>query len=467
MSITERKRVALEQKIAALDAEFKHWIEITEANAEFEKHHTQVRALTGHLSGLWAQTQLIFKQSEEDETVLAGAQNVESLVLGLRRIWEFFRSKLVQRRDPGMRPFLQAADELAWACYKPILDLCSVGQRREPPLVFLNGGLSPYALSRDKAFLAEDVPGQALSGQTYDPILQRLPIPVIGVPWHQVAHLPDLPVVAHETGHAVEQDFGLHDPVFANLRQALGEQSPRLARWNAWSKEVFADMWGCLTLGPAYANSLVDFLAGDRPVIEHEIATDKDKYPSAHLRVMLCVKALGLMSFDKEGKELESEWAGEYGQHAMRDFDLDVLPVAKAILSTPLARPGLTKPLLEIENLPFTTNDWKWAIEGAGELKKGQLPQTANTIIRWAAAARYLYEKSPDLYATKKFGDSLLTYSKTLIKPGTRAGEDVVDETKKKNIFDESQLSGSAWFKEFAQWANAPASTKQMRTRGL
>jgi hypothetical protein len=459
MLIPERKEVALEQKIKALDAEFKHWLVVTEENGEFEKHNTQVRTLTGHLSGLWTETQAIFEEAQKEGTVLGEAQNVESLILGLRRIWEFFRSKLVQRRDPEMRPFLQAADELAWACYKPVLDLFPAADHREPPLVFLNGGLSPYTLSRDQAFLAEQVPGEALSGQTYDPILERLQIPVIGVPWYQVAHLPDLPVVAHETGHAVEQDFGLHELVLKNLKQALGENSTHLECWNAWSKEVFADLWGCLTLGPVYASSLEDFLAADPSVIEYEIATKLGKYPTVYLRILLCAKALELMGFTQDSAKLEAEWKQQYKNHAMRSFVSDIGPVTEAILGKTLGS-GLTKSLLEIRELRFSANDWKWAKLGAEEVGADQPPQTANTIIRWVAAARYLYEQGPDRYAANKHGDSLLEYAKTLIKPGTRAGETQVDEVAKEQIFVQSQQSGSAWFKDFQNWAKSPAPGK-------
>jgi hypothetical protein len=72
---------------------------------------------------------------------------------------ECVESKLVQRWDEDLRRFLQLADELAWSCYQPALEASKSG-RRKPPLVFLNGGLSPFALSRDRAFRAEDVPGQ-------------------------------------------------------------------------------------------------------------------------------------------------------------------------------------------------------------------------------------------------------------------------------------------------------------------
>ena len=460
MALAGRKEVALEQKIDGLAAEFKHWIDETEKDKEFEKHNTQIRALTGHLSGLWGQTQAIFEEAKKEGTLLAEARNLESLVLGLRRIWEFFRSKLVQRRDPKMRQFLRVADELSWACYKPVLDLCQLTQRRQPPLVFLNGGLSPYALSRDQAFQAEDVPGEVLTGQTYDPILQHLPIPVIGIPWYQAAHLPDLPVVAHETGHAVEQDFGLHELVLGNLKLKFGEGSPHLGHWEAWSKEVFADLWGCLTLGPAYASSLVDFLAADHSVIENEVATAQGKYPTAHLRVLLCAKALELMEFKERSDALRSEWEAEYKQHAMDDFYKDVTAVTEAILCTTLARPGLTKPLLDIEELRFTAKYLDWAMAGAGEAEQGKLLESVTTITVWTAAARHLYDKSPEAYVRERCDRSLLTFAETLIKPGTRAGEAVTDESTKQEIFKESVQSGAEWFEDFAKWVNAPASVK-------
>jgi hypothetical protein len=160
-SLEDRKKIGLAQKLDALDVEFQEWVDCTSTRA-YEKHHTQVLAITGHLKGLRTATREILDDPNED--ILSKARNVESLVLGIRRIWEFFRSKLVQRRDEQMHAFLQLADELAWACYKPVLDRTQALGKRQPPLVFLNGGLSPYALSRDQAFPAEEVTGEPLGG---------------------------------------------------------------------------------------------------------------------------------------------------------------------------------------------------------------------------------------------------------------------------------------------------------------
>lgn len=454
IALAERKQVALQQKIDSLKAEFDQWREYTEKDAAFEKHQTQVIALTGHLEGLWKQTQEIFAESLREQTVLADSRNIESLLLGLRRIWEFFRSKLVQRRDPSMRPFLQAADELSWACYRPVLDRYPAA-RRQPPLVFLNGGLSPYALSRDQAFVAESVPGETLSGATYDPILQRLPIAMIGVPWHQVAHLPDLPVVAHETGHAVEHDFKLLPFVLANIEAALGTGSPHLAHWKAWSREVFADLWGCLTLGPAYASSLADFLASGPVEIDNEIASELGKYPTTHLRILMCVEALKRLAFKIDAGRLEAQWTSEYAPATMAGFADDVPKVVDAILAKPLMGSRLVQPLLQVEGLGLTVDEWGWAQEAAQQLTDGNPPASATTIVTWAAAARDLYDRSPSNYASEKYGDSLLARSKELIHPGTRAGEAKADDETKSDLLLDSRQAATEWFADFARWSNA------------
>ena len=58
--LPRRKEVGLDQKLKALDAEFDHWLGLSAANHAFEKHQTQVIALTGHLKGLRRSTEEIF-----------------------------------------------------------------------------------------------------------------------------------------------------------------------------------------------------------------------------------------------------------------------------------------------------------------------------------------------------------------------------------------------------------------------
>ena len=290
IALAQRREANLTKKFAALQGEFDKWIEITQPNEALEKHHTQVLALTGCLRGLRSQTEAAFERAKRDG-ILTEARNIESLLLGIRRIWEFFRSKLAARHDPVLREFLQLADELAWACYRPVLDVAGPAFHREPPLVFLNGGLSPT----HSAVKKPSRPKRCRRSFEWTYVCAEpsiFPIPAIGVPWPQASYFPDLPVVAHETGHTVESDFGLTDWVKAAIVAQLPQdgRAQRSGHWQAWSNEVFADLWGCLTLGPAFVGSLMDFLSLGRNVVENEISTEP---PAIRQRTCACCCASG------------------------------------------------------------------------------------------------------------------------------------------------------------------------------
>ena len=455
-ALSRRKEVGLEQKLKELDAEFDEWSDLSAANHAFEKHHTQVIALTGHLKGLRRGTEEFFKNARLHDTVLVDAGETEALILGIRRIWEFFRSKLIQRFDDRLRPFLQLADELAWSCYEPPLKAAR-SARREPPLVFLNGGISPFALSRDRAFRAEDVPGQPLAPGTYNSVLKHLPIAVIGVPWHQTAHLPDLPVVAHEIGHAVEQNFGLHDEVLKALGRRLAG-SAHLANWEAWAAESFADLWGTLTLGPAFVSSLMDFLADDPNKLNKEVSTANDEYPTAYLRIQLCLRVLERMGFHDASANVRTEWSQQCGRDGMPDgYPQDAAAVADAVLDASFSGLGGAAPLLDLADLRFKPADDKYARKGAEERGMGRGAKSANTVRRLIAAARQLYDQDPKAYVDKDCNKGLICDAQGLIKPGTRAGERELNEADRKKLATVSEEAGSTWFEDFKKWANPGA----------
>ncbi|MCP1783886.1 hypothetical protein [Bradyrhizobium japonicum] len=452
-SIYQRKEIGLDQKLKALDAEFNQWSKLSSAGKTLEKHHTQVLALTGHLKGLRRSTEQIFKEARDQHTILIDARETEALILGIRRIWEFFRSKLVQRWDEDLRRFLQLADELAWSCYQPALE-ASQSARREPPLVFLNGGLSPFALSRNRAFRAEDVPGQPLAPDTYDPVLQRLPIAVIGVPWHQTAHLPDLPVVAHETGHAVEQNLGLHEEVLAALATKLNGAA-HLPQWQAWAAETFADLWGALTLGPAFVSSLIDFLAGNPVQIQNEVASTGDEYPTANLRIRLCLRVLERMGFDEDAQTLKAQWELQYGRDGMpAAYVQDAADVADALLDASFSGLGGAGPLLNLPDLRFKAEDDEYARKGAKERSEAKSAESANTARRLVAAARQLYDQDPQAYIDQQCNSGFISDAQRIIKPGTRNGERLLSQSEKESLATVSERDGIAWFAEFAKWAN-------------
>jgi hypothetical protein len=211
--LTDRKLLELRQKLYALDAEFGRWLEQSETANPGQKHHSQVRAITMSMMGLRDRIGKRLDALAAERDPVGESANLQRLILAIYRVWEFFRAKLDQRSVPAFRDYLAAVDELAWQSYGPLRKLAfpdlTVVPGKEPPLVFLNGGWSPFVARRAMAFQAEDVSREFINDRTVKKILEHQPIPVIGVPWYQVAHLPDALVVLHETGHVVEVDFGL------------------------------------------------------------------------------------------------------------------------------------------------------------------------------------------------------------------------------------------------------------------
>lgn len=450
-SIAQRKEAELKLKLETLESEFQEWITASADGAAFEKHHSQILAITGHLQGL---RDAVAGLSIAGPMVLKTARNVQSLILGIRRVWEYFRSKLVQRNEQAFRYYLRAADELAWSCYEPLLRLrCPdpfAACRREPPLVFLNGGLSPFALARDRAFQAEEVAGELLpEDRKLQKALKQLPISVIGVPWYQVGHLPDALVIAHETGHAVESDFGLKEEVKKAIQAAVpGARAPA---WQEWQDESFADLYGCLTTGPAYLTSLIDFLAIDPDVVKTEsrIAPAWGAYPTTQLRILLCREALRLTGFDKEAGDVATQWSTTYsGDHLMSAYDADLPNVAKAVLQAPLQ--GLAgKSLTSVPGLLFTRAEWNEAQTVASFLNDNSEPTDAQSPRALFAGARILYDQKPaDFSQPAKL---VLDRFEHLIKPGTRAlDEDEMDASRRQQLVARSQAAGKTAFDSFA-----------------
>jgi hypothetical protein len=127
--------------------------------------------------------------------------------------------------------------------------------------VFPNGRWSPFARSREDAYELDEATGNERALDGFESILQTLPVPLVGIPWYQLAHLPDAVFIGHEVGHLVEHDFELEEQLQAVLGAALPEKGhdavpeERRRAWILrWRSEVFADAYGVLTTGPAFRN---------------------------------------------------------------------------------------------------------------------------------------------------------------------------------------------------------------------
>ena len=218
-------------------------------------------------------------------------------ILGLFRIWEFLRSKLAQRREPNFRTQLWLADEFAWLCYKPIYDRGF----KEPPLVFLNGGYSPFTLTRKTEFQAESVPQELIQDQKLIEAMASLPFPVIGVPWYQAQNVAELPVIGHELGHSVEADLDLEGDLNEAIAKAVKDPDRRSC-WLDWRSEVFADVYGSLACGPSFVSTLAEFLSAEDP------DDTPDEYPPPAVRFEFNLAVLRSLDFPVEAEQLAQQW---------------------------------------------------------------------------------------------------------------------------------------------------------------
>ena len=150
--------------------------------------------------------------------------------------------------------------------------------------MYLNAGWSPFVKERNREYQVDSVPRALLRSQPdFAKALAQLPFPLVGVPWYQAGFLPGALTIAHEVGHAVEADCGLTEAISVAIDDAVTDPERR-KDWLSWASEIFADTYGCLCAGPAFAYSLADTLAADRATVN----SSKDPgYPPRSLRIML------------------------------------------------------------------------------------------------------------------------------------------------------------------------------------
>lgn len=376
----ERRKVDLKRCLDSFDEQFRIWQERTE-RPPYETHYSQVRAASDLLNGV---RQELRKKLEGAKPATA---SLTRQVLSAWRVWEAFRDRLAQRQEDMFRPGLAAADEIAWACRKPVkaaFEEAGEQSPKEPALVYLSGAASPVALVRDTPFTGEEVRGEGL-WRNAEELLDHLPVPLIGMPWHEVFHAPGLVAVAHETGHVVEKDFNLTDALNSAIKKAVpADQSDD---WQRWRAEVFADHFALRHCGPAYAGFLADVL---RRFIDEP---PSKAYPPHDVRMELCFAALEEFGIKDETEDMRKVWRDSVP--AAKEAQLEAArAVAKALGGVQVAG---KKTLAEV--VPFTLQTHQTILAAARNLCKGIAPEGQFGAQHIAAAARLAFDMAPDLFS--------------------------------------------------------------------
>lgn len=337
-ALLARKRVELERKLGAVTTSVEAWRTVSATGKAHQRHHSQVK----RIAEVIAEYQRLLTQrlpaADDEARLLAESEGLARATVDLHRIWEFFRAKLAQRDVATLWTHLRAADELAWRCWEPARAVAPGGASlKQPPLVYLNGGWSPLALSRERAFTAEYVEGQLRLDSSLRKAVERVPVPVIGLPWTQLAHAPEMIAVGHEVGHIVEQELKLEGAV-STLLTAATKDATEPAAWARWRSEIFADVFACAALGRAALSTLIDFLIKPAATVNvQDVATfAKGDYPPDSLRVAICAGALTALKIDHD--DIMKDWQKLYAAPAKVD-DTAARAAGAALLRGPY--PGL------------------------------------------------------------------------------------------------------------------------------
>lgn len=425
-TLPEQKLEELRAKLASIDEELDNWTAVSQRGEPLEKFNTRIRGIRLMLDQ--AIVPLTARlEADLGARVLELAGGLELSMLEIHRVWEFFRAKLALRYVPWLSEYLVAADELAWRCYEPMLPYID-GLGREPPLVFLNGASSPFTMPRGTAYRAEEVPGEAMSSEAFEELLESLPIPVIGVPWFQLRHLPDALVIAHEVGHDVEQDVRLGDELDAAISRAVGTR--RVEAWLSWRNEIFADTYGALSAGPAFAGALADFVARAPRFVATERRSPGawGRYPTAAVRIILICEVLDQLGFGDYANALRQRWERTYPQHAAEEFVPDAPRVAEALTCTSYGALG-GKSLTEVDR--FTAAMYERAVATADDALAARSPR-ADDAVTLIAAARLAYERGDSRYRAHDVAGRILRKVQAAQKVGVRgSGEKAPPESER------------------------------------
>lgn len=411
------RRHELQAKLTSLSLEFDYWRTQIMEGAPLAHNHSQIERILRRLAG--AQAGLAVELTREQDWLGRPGRIVQRAILELHHIWHFFRSKLALRAIKPLGDFLSVADELAWACYQPARDRAVAVQParqdalREPPLTFFTAWVSPFMLPRTAPYQAEPtwVDDDAEHRIVLNTELVReVLIPVIGLPWHQTAHLPEMLAIAHEVGHAIEKDCRLSSELALHLGAALDtpETARRLPAWRSWASEIFADLWGVLSLGPAFAQVLMNFLASDPTSIQAEPVQASGRYPLTYLRILVSIEILKQQFHVEAADALQAHWRALYAPPSVPlaaeilEFARDIPQVVSALLRGPYALlGGVSLP----EVLSFSPADHA-AVEAEAErllfgLSPGRVTNPSGVRVRLAAVAWAFARKPAELAATR------------------------------------------------------------------
>ena len=216
---------------------------------------------------------------------------------------QFVYQAFIQPRTDGRsQQILEAAD---WLCVEGFLAMLEIlGSDDKPenrpigPLVAIDARQSPAVWSQETALplpsLFQRTASLVSRGDQPDADERSLAyFSVICLPATLIGSPGSLPLLSHEVGHALDNACDISKAILRNLRAAAPDDDPALPYWQAWMREMVADLFGILISGEAFAVAFADYVRW-MPLADN--LTTGSTYPGITLRLELIwtmVQSLG------------------------------------------------------------------------------------------------------------------------------------------------------------------------------
>jgi len=345
-------------------------------------HASQIAALGATLTSivgvLQRGLQAIHPDTTAADSVYEQCRAVDQAVVWLDAVWAYFRARLDQRYegDVAARSLLEAADEVVWSCYQPVLAALGSGS---PPLPSIEPRFSPMAWERDRGAPPPLLVPQEAARLPLVRILERLPVALVELPGWCTDAPWWLVHLAHEVGHHVLFELRLAPAVRQELQRDLSAE--QAARWTPWAAEIFADAFAVAMMGPSAVLALVEVELASSQLMGRDRG-DAATYPPRAVRLALAARvasALG-MNADEAMRRVDLAAVRQAVPSVGDDLDLvEVIAGRLAELLTPLCRTATIS--------DQTIQDWATTLLEPGVIRPPRRAETARSVVAGAVRA--------------------------------------------------------------------------------
>jgi len=345
-------------------------------------HASQIAALGATLTSivgvLQRGLQAIHPDTTAADSVYEQCRAVDQAVVWLDAVWAYFRARLDQRYegDAAARSLLEAADEVVWSCYQPVLAARGSGS---PPLPSIEPRFSPLAWERDRGAPPPLLVPQEAARLPLVRILERLPVALVELPGWCIDAPWWLVHLAHEVGHHVLFELRLAPTVRQELQGGLSAE--QAARWTPWADEIFADAFAVAMMGPSAVLALVEVELASSQLMGRDRGSGAT-YPPRAVRLALAARVACTLGMNADEVMRRVDLAAVRQAVPSVGDDLDLVEVIAGRLTALLAPVCRTATITD-----QAIQEWATTLLEPGVIRPPQRPETARYVVAGAVRA--------------------------------------------------------------------------------